>query len=124
MNAAQRTFQSIGTQLKELPSTAKMLVFSLMVILTLSLFLVAQFAGRPSMVPLPLDLDADGRTAVLAYLQRSGIPYRERNGRLMVPAEREYAVLAQLTERERMFSLRHRHAACPHSELTPTQITA
>ena len=97
MSAVQRTFQSIGTQLKDLPSTAKMLIFSLMVILTLSLFLVAQFAGRPSMVPLPLDLDADGRTAVLAYLERAGIPHRERNGRLMVPAEREYTVLKQLT---------------------------
>ena len=71
MNAAQRTLQSIGTQLKDLPSTAKMLIFALMVILTLSLFLVAQFAGRPSMVPLPLDLDADKRTAVLSYLATS-----------------------------------------------------
>ncbi|MCH8218053.1 MAG: PD40 domain-containing protein, partial [Planctomycetes bacterium] len=43
------------------------------------------------------NVSADGRTAVLAYLERAGIPHRERNGRLMVPAEREYTVLKQLT---------------------------
>ena len=97
MNAAQKTFESIGSRLKDLPSTAKMLIFALMVILTLSLFLVAQFAGRPSLVPLPLELDAEDRTAVLAFLERSGIPHAERDGRLLVPPERKYTVLAQLT---------------------------
>ncbi len=100
MNPVQRKSQLIGTQLKALPTTAKMLIFALMVILTLSLFLVAQFAGRPSMVPLPLDLDADGRTKVLSFLERSGIAHRERGGRLMVPAEQKYTVLAKLAERD------------------------
>lgn len=100
MNPAQRKLQSVGTQLKGLPVTAKMLIFALMVILTLSLFLVAQLSGRPSMVPLPLSLDVDTRTAVLAHLERSAVPYEERNGRLMVPVDQKYSVLAQLATSE------------------------
>ncbi len=100
MNAIQRTSQSVVTQLKGLQSTAKMLIFALMVILTLSLFLVAQLAGRPSMVALPLSLDGDTRTAVLAYLEQAQVPYQERNGQLLVPADRQNTVLTQLSARE------------------------
>lgn len=96
MNPAQRKLHSLGAQLKTLPVTAKMLVFALLVILTMSLFMVAQLAGRPSMVPLPLSLDGETRTAVLAYLEQAEVPHEERNGRLMVPAEQKYTVLGQL----------------------------
>ncbi len=97
MNPAQRKLQSAGAQLKALPVTARMLIIALMVILTMSLFLVAQIAGRPSMVPLPLSLDGDNRTAVLAHLEQTGTPYQERAGQLLVPTERMNTVLAQLT---------------------------
>ena len=100
MNLLQRTFKAIGAQLGGLPTTAKLLIGSLMVILVMSLLMVAQVAGRPSMVPLPIDLDPDARTAAQAYLQRSGIPFEDREGRLMVPAEQRYTVLAQLTDHE------------------------
>ncbi len=96
MKPIQRNLQSIGAQVKGLPATAKMLIFALMIILTMSLFLVAQLAGRPSMVPLPANLDADGRTAVLAHLEQSNVAYQERNGKIMVPAEQKFTVIAQL----------------------------
>jgi flagellar biosynthesis/type III secretory pathway M-ring protein FliF/YscJ len=100
VNLLQRTFKAIGAQLGGLPTTAKLLIGSLMVILVMSLLMVAQFTGQPSMVPLPLDLDPEARTAAQAYLQRTGIPFEDREGRLMVPAEQRYTVLAQLTDHE------------------------
>ena len=96
----QQTFQSIQQQLTGLPATVRLLIGSLMVILVLSLFLVAQLAGRPSMVPLPIDLDPEGRDAALAYMERADIPFEERNGRLLVPLEQKYTVLAQLTDHQ------------------------
>ena len=96
MKPIQRNLQSIGAQVKGLPATAKMLIFALMIILTISLLLVAQLAARPSMVPLPANLDADGRTAVLAHLEQSNVAYQERNGKIMVPAEQKFTVIAQL----------------------------
>ncbi len=96
----QRTVQSLGGQLGRLPATARLLIGSLMVILVLSLFLVAQLASRPSMVPLPLTLDPEARDAALAFLERANIAFEEREGRLLVPAEQKFTVLAQLTDNE------------------------
>ncbi|MCZ6543681.1 MAG: hypothetical protein O6768_08455 [Planctomycetota bacterium] len=98
MQALQRTFEAIGKQLGGLPTTAKLLIGSLMVILALSLFLVAQYAGRPSMLPLPINLNADTRAAALSYLEAAGVPYEQRDNRLMVPADQRYTILAQLTD--------------------------
>ena len=50
MGAIQNSLGAINTQLADLTSTAKLLIGALMVILTMSLFFVAQYAGRPSMV--------------------------------------------------------------------------
>jgi flagellar M-ring protein FliF len=100
VNLLQRTFKAIGAQLGGLPATAKLLIGALMVILVMSLLMVAQFTGRPSMVPLPIDLDPEARTAAQSYLERSGIPFDDQGGRLMVPAEQRYTVLAQLTDHE------------------------
>jgi flagellar biosynthesis/type III secretory pathway M-ring protein FliF/YscJ len=100
VNLLQRTFKAIGAQLGGLPATAKLLIGALMVILVMSLLMVAQFSGRPSMVPLPIDLDPEARTAAQGYLERSGIPFEDKGGRLMVPAEQRYTVLAQLTDHE------------------------
>lgn len=100
MKPIRRNLQSISTQVKGLPATAKMLIFALMIILTMSLFLVAQLAGRPTMVALPATLDPDERTKVLAHLEQSSVPYQERNGKILVPAEQKFSVIAQLAAQE------------------------
>jgi flagellar biosynthesis/type III secretory pathway M-ring protein FliF/YscJ len=100
VNLLQRTFKAIAAQLGGLPATAKLLIGALMVILVLSLFMVAQVTGRPSMVPLPIDLTPEARTAAQGYLERNGIAWEDREGRLMVPAEQRYTILAQLTDNE------------------------
>ena len=60
MQALQRIIDNIVAQLKKLPATARLLIGSLMVVLVLSLFLVAQLTGQPSMMPLPVNLDNEG----------------------------------------------------------------
>ena len=100
MGAIQKSLGAINTQLADLTSTAKMLIGSLMVILTMSLFFVAQYAGRPAMVPLSINMDVDAKTAVIAYLERSNIRHDDTGTRLLVPAEQRYTVLAHLTEQE------------------------
>jgi flagellar biosynthesis/type III secretory pathway M-ring protein FliF/YscJ len=100
VNLLQRTFKTIGGQLGSLPNTAKLLIGSLMVILVMSLLMVAQITGRPSMMPLPIENDPDARAAAQSFLDRSGIAYEDRDGRLMVPTGQRYTVLAQLTDHE------------------------
>lgn len=98
MNRFRKTFGSIGAQVGGLPATAKLLIGALMVILVLSLLVVAQFAGRPSMVALPIDMAPEARSAAISWLERAGIPHQERDGKLLVPAEQKYSALAQLNE--------------------------
>ena len=100
MPSLQRTLRAISDQLGGMPATARLLIGSLVVILALSLFLVAQLAGRPTLVPLPVNLAPEARTAVLSYLETAGIRHQEREGRLLVPADQKYTVLAQLADRE------------------------
>ncbi len=98
MQVWQRTRQLIADQLGARPGTAKLLIGALMVILVMSLLLVAQLTGRPSMVPLPIDLGPEARIAALRHLEAAGISHEERGGQVMVPASQRHTVLAQLTD--------------------------
>ncbi len=96
MPRLQQALRSTGDQLSGLPATAKLLIGSLMVILVLSLLLVGQYASRSSMVPLQIRPEA--RTAALRHLEAAGIPYQERNDKVMVPAQRQHMILSRLTD--------------------------
>jgi flagellar biosynthesis/type III secretory pathway M-ring protein FliF/YscJ len=100
VQALQRTLQTIAVQLKELSSTAKLLIGSLMIILVMALFLVSLYAGQQSMAPLGLgiNISADARTRAISFLESRNIPYREQGSDVLVPAEQKFTVLAQLTE--------------------------
>jgi flagellar M-ring protein FliF len=102
MQSLQRTLHSIAAQLRGLPPTAKMLIGSLVIILVMSLFLVSLYAGRQEMVPLGLRADVSNTVKAQAvdYLDVRDIPYEDRGGDLLVPADRKIAVLAQLTEQQ------------------------
>ena len=97
----ERTFRTITTQLRGLSASARMLVATTVVILILSLLIVGMLTGGQSMQPLPIgQLTAEARTRAMNYIQTSGIPYKEENGQIFVPAEQKYAVLAGLTENQ------------------------
>ncbi|TVQ54595.1 MAG: hypothetical protein EA377_05230 [Phycisphaerales bacterium] len=102
MQALQNTLEQIWKQVRELSSTAKMLIGSMMVILLLALFLIAQYAGGTSMEPLGLQpgISSDARGKAVEYLRAQNIPYRERGGEIHVPVDRKYTILARLTDNE------------------------
>jgi flagellar M-ring protein FliF len=102
MLSFQRTFQTIGAQLRGLTPTAKLLIGSLMIILVMSLFLVSLYAGNTDMVPLGLrpDVGNDVKAQVVGYLQAHDIPFEDHGGDVRVPADRTIGILAQLSERQ------------------------
>lgn len=98
MQRLDRTRRLVAGQLTRISLAAKLLVAALMVILVLSLVLVAALAGRPAMVPLRIRTEA--QQAALAHLDAAGIPYEVRGGEVLVPAERQHAILGQLSDRD------------------------
>ena len=100
MQAVQKTIQPVIGHIRELPATAKLLIGSLMVILLMALFLVAQYAGRSTLEALPIPPTGEARTRVISYLQTTGIAHEQRGTQILIPADQRYAVLAQLTDDE------------------------
>lgn len=98
MQALQNLMTTIRAQMSGLTTQAKLLIGSLMVILVMTLFLVAQYAGKTSMVPLAVShLGDDGRARVVAWLGDRGIPHEDSaSGGIMVPSERSAEIVAQL----------------------------
>ncbi len=103
MQALQRVIDNIVAQMKGLPLTARLLIGSLMAIVVLSLFLVAQLTGQPSMMPLPVTLADEGaRARAIAYLDSAGIPHEQRGSELLVPSEQRYGIVAKLLDTDVM----------------------
>ncbi len=103
MQALQRILDNIVAQMKGLPTTARLLVGSLMAIVVLSLFLVAQLTGQPSMMPLPVTLADEGaRARAISYLVSAGIPHEQRGSELLVPSEQRFAIVAKLLDADVM----------------------
>ncbi len=105
MQALNRMILKIGSQLKQLPATSRLLLGALMIILTLSLLLVAQFTGRPALSVLPVDLSDDGaRTRATAFLENRDIRHQQRGTQIYVPTEDRYTIAAQLLDDDRITS--------------------
>lgn len=105
MQALNRMIQKIGSQLKQLPATSRLLLGALMIILTLSLLLVAQFTGRPALSVLPVDLSDDAvRTRATAFLEHRDIEHQQRGTQIYVPTEDRYTIAAQLLDDDRITS--------------------
>ncbi len=102
MQPLQTTLNTIATHLRGLSSTAKMLLGALMVILMLTLFLVAQYAGKSSMEPLGLraGMGTDAMGQAIAYLQSRNIPHRPEGSDILVPPDQRYGIIAELTDGE------------------------
>jgi flagellar biosynthesis/type III secretory pathway M-ring protein FliF/YscJ len=101
MPAIAKTFNTIITQMRQLPTSAKLFIGSLMVILAMSLLLVGLYAKRADLVALGVgaNLSPENRASAIAFLQERGIPHDERADQLYVPPEQKYVILAQLNER-------------------------
>ncbi|MHC4991294.1 MAG: hypothetical protein ACYTGC_09965 [Planctomycetota bacterium] len=97
MQAVQRMMDGILQQLRGLSAQSRLLVGSLTIILVMSLFIVALYTGRASMVPLPVQEGA-ARTSAMEYLSARNIDWTERGGEILVPAEQRHVLLAQMTD--------------------------
>ncbi|MHC5024973.1 MAG: hypothetical protein ACYTGG_13900, partial [Planctomycetota bacterium] len=71
MQAWQRFIRTITTQLGGLSAQSRLLIGSVMVIMVMALFLVAQYASRPGMVELPVGaLTTEAQARAVSFLER------------------------------------------------------
>lgn len=92
MGKLQGVLNTIGTNLKGLSQTQKLLIASLCVIVAMTLFLVMQYAGRGQMVELMAD---DPQQRILMSLRAAGFDAESKDGKVMVsPADRSAAIAA------------------------------
>ncbi len=96
MQALRRTLELVRSRLAGLNPTAKLLIGSLMVIVALGLFLVAQWSSTTTTVPFAVTPAAYDQAKV--YLATRGVKYEEKGGALHVPVERHGELLAGFAE--------------------------
>lgn len=95
MEQIRRALANIQQGIGKLGATQKLLFASLAVIAAMTLFLVSQYAGKPSMVDLMAD-STDLR--IVETLRSAGIEASSEAGRVMVPSEQRRAAVAHLGE--------------------------
>ncbi len=99
MDLIKQQYLRIAQQLSDLTATQKMLVFSLVALMGLTLTLWLRFASSSEMVALfEAPLAQQELNGVTLTLGSRGIPFEVSGGRVMVPTERQQlatAVLAQ-----------------------------
>lgn len=94
MEQLRRSMANIQDGLGQLGPTHKLLFGSLAVIAVMTLFLVSQYAAKPTMVDL---MSQDGDPQLVGALQAVGIQAQVSEGRVLVPAGSQHAALAHLT---------------------------
>jgi flagellar biosynthesis/type III secretory pathway M-ring protein FliF/YscJ len=96
VQALRNALELIRTRMAGLPASAKLLAGSLVIILALGLFLVAQWSARTDAVPFAITPTAyeDART----FLANRGVQYEEKDGQLLVPAEKHSGLLADFAQ--------------------------
>lgn len=98
MEQLRRIYARIGKQLGLLSSSQKLLIGSLCVIALMTLFLVSQYAGSPKLVEVIPSGTTQEQERARTFLLSVGFPADMRNGKVVVPAERQFPALAQLAE--------------------------
>lgn len=96
MDQLRRILDTIGKSLGKLGPSQKLLIGALVVIVLMSLFVVSQYAGSPKMVSVLTGGTSEDRQRVAGYLETQGITYKTEGDKVLVPVEKQYAVLAQL----------------------------
>jgi flagellar M-ring protein FliF len=76
----------------------KLLIGSLAVIMLMTLFLVSQYAGRPTMVELWPGASTEDQQRAMTVLRTSAIRHEDRGGRVYIPAERRLDAMAVLAQ--------------------------
>ncbi len=96
MQALRQQMSVIQARIAGLDSTAKLLIGSLVAVLAMGLFLVAQYAGTTDMVALPIN--AAAQKDVQAFLEQRNYQYKPENGKILVPVEQQATILSAVSE--------------------------
>lgn len=102
MDQLKQVLTTIQKNLGKLTVSHKLLIASLAVILLMTLFLVSQYAGSPKMVEILAGASADAQQKAAAYLAASGFEHESREGKILVPAEKQFTIMAALAEAGRL----------------------
>lgn len=95
MEQLRRVMSQIQEQFAKMSASQKLLIGSLAVIATMTLFLVSQYAAKPSMVDL---MPAGGEFDVVGALGAGGFSAEMIDGRVMVPEGQQRAAISYLAQ--------------------------
>jgi flagellar biosynthesis/type III secretory pathway M-ring protein FliF/YscJ len=98
MDQFRALFASIRKNLGALTATQKLLIGSLAVIMLMTLFLVSQYSGKQTMVPLLPGASAEDQQKAAAVLRTANIKMIEGPTGILVPTEKRedaFALLGQ-----------------------------
>jgi flagellar biosynthesis/type III secretory pathway M-ring protein FliF/YscJ len=98
MERLRQVFATITAAMGRLTLTHRMLIGAIMLIGVMGLVLVASYAGRTSMVEVWPGASAEDQARALEYVQTAGITYRSEGGRVLVPTDKRYEVMAMLRQ--------------------------
>lgn len=96
MQAIRNALELIRNRMAGLSPMAKLLAGSLVVIIALGLFLVAQWSARTTTVP--FGVKAASYEDARQFLSARGVTFEEKDGQLLVPSERLAELRAQFAE--------------------------
>jgi len=98
MDFLKAQFTRISEQLAGLSATQKMLVFSLVTIMVMTLIFWSRWAGEPEMSPILGDqpLSQEDLGQISTSLETQSIPYKVVGDKIYVPADRKLEIMAVL----------------------------
>ncbi|MBO6512823.1 MAG: hypothetical protein JJ974_02510 [Phycisphaerales bacterium] len=95
MDQLRKIFGNAGSYVSSMTATQKLLIASLAVIAAMTMFLVSQYAAKPSLVDL---MDGTGDTAALSSLRAAGIDAQLVDGSIKVPPSQQTGAVAVLAQ--------------------------
>jgi len=102
MELLRRIWAPVARQMGALTPTHKLLVACVVLLLGMTLVLVAQYSGKPSMVELLPGSPASDQDTASAALTEMGIPHENKSGRIYVSPGDKSRAIARLAESGRL----------------------
>ncbi len=95
MDQLRKLFGNAGSYIGQMTASQKLLIASLAVIAAMTMFLVSQYAAKPTLVDL---MDGTGDTTALSSLRAAGINAQLVDGSIKVPPSQQTGAVAVLAQ--------------------------
>lgn len=95
MDQLRKLFGNAGSYVGQMTASQKLLIASLAVIAAMTMFLVSQYAAKPTLVDL---MDGSGDSTALSSLRAAGIDAQLVDGSIKVPPSQQTGAVAVLAE--------------------------